>query len=311
MVGILMDIEGLPQAHFKSTFFDISPALESGVFDVTAKFMGVSVEKVQLNIQVNSFTSEMKRSLQLELNWCFVSSTGFTADAIRGRFGAKHFQESQNQRQPAHFPAQFQILRQDVKEITNHCISNSCYYIITFNVKFSSIEQNRLQRFFQYSWPFVWDFCFYFKMFFLFFYVCEILSELLLQLLKDSMDSFLSSIPICYYLYIPGCSFQCHWFLISRFRFFLLLFIPFSALLFFKYIYSFLDSAIEYNQVQAIITFIWNDWNAAGLTVWGFPYHLLVDTTKKKKTKSFWKKKLKKKKKRNEQNIIWSPERPQ
>ena len=63
-----MDIEGLPQAHFKSTFFDISPALESGVFDVTAKFMGVSVEKVQLNIQVNSFTSEMKRSLQLELN---------------------------------------------------------------------------------------------------------------------------------------------------------------------------------------------------------------------------------------------------
>lgn len=68
MVGILMDIEGLPQAHFKSTFFDISPALESGVFDVTAKFMGVSVEKVQLNIQVNSFTSEMKRSLQLELN---------------------------------------------------------------------------------------------------------------------------------------------------------------------------------------------------------------------------------------------------
>jgi len=49
--GILIDIEGLPQAHFKSTFFDISPAMESGVFDVTAKFMGVSVEKVQLNIQ--------------------------------------------------------------------------------------------------------------------------------------------------------------------------------------------------------------------------------------------------------------------
>ena len=50
--GILIDIEGLPQAHFKSTFFDICPATESGVFDVTAKFMGVSVEKVQLNIQV-------------------------------------------------------------------------------------------------------------------------------------------------------------------------------------------------------------------------------------------------------------------
>lgn len=49
--GILIDIEGLPHAHFKSTFFDISPAIESGVFDVTAKFMGVSVEKVQLNIQ--------------------------------------------------------------------------------------------------------------------------------------------------------------------------------------------------------------------------------------------------------------------
>ena len=49
--GILIDIEGLPQAHFKSTYFDISPAAESGVFDVTAKFMGVSVEEVQLNIQ--------------------------------------------------------------------------------------------------------------------------------------------------------------------------------------------------------------------------------------------------------------------
>lgn len=50
--GILIDIEGLPHAHFKSTFFDITPAAETGVFDVTAKFMGVSVEKVQLNIQV-------------------------------------------------------------------------------------------------------------------------------------------------------------------------------------------------------------------------------------------------------------------
>ncbi len=53
--GILIDIEGLSHAHFKSTFFDISPATESGVFDVTAKFMGVSVEKVQLNIQVIFF----------------------------------------------------------------------------------------------------------------------------------------------------------------------------------------------------------------------------------------------------------------
>ena len=91
----------------------------------------------------------------IKFNSCLIESTGLAADAIRRRFRAEYFQESQNQRQPAHFPAQFQILRQDVKEITNHCISNSCYYIITFNVKFSSIEQNRLQRFFQYSWPFV------------------------------------------------------------------------------------------------------------------------------------------------------------
>ena len=53
--GILIGIEGLSHAHFKSTFFDISPAVESGVFDITAKFMGVSVEKVQLSIQVVSF----------------------------------------------------------------------------------------------------------------------------------------------------------------------------------------------------------------------------------------------------------------
>ena len=50
--GILIDIDGLNHSHFKSTFFDITPSAESGVFDVTAKFMGVSVEKVQLNIQV-------------------------------------------------------------------------------------------------------------------------------------------------------------------------------------------------------------------------------------------------------------------
>jgi hypothetical protein len=79
--GILIDIEGLPHAHFKSTFFDISPAVESGVFDVTAKFMGVSVEKVQLNIQVSNFD----RPSQLILYASFIRvffPLGFAPNAV-------------------------------------------------------------------------------------------------------------------------------------------------------------------------------------------------------------------------------------
>ena len=53
----------------------------------------------------------------IKFNSCLIESTGLAADAIRRRFRAEYFQESQNQRQPAHFPPQFQILRQDVEEI--------------------------------------------------------------------------------------------------------------------------------------------------------------------------------------------------
>lgn len=42
--------------RFKNVMFDISPTEEVGDFYVKAKFMGVEMEKVQLNFQVNTST---------------------------------------------------------------------------------------------------------------------------------------------------------------------------------------------------------------------------------------------------------------
>lgn len=43
-------------SRFKNVMFDISPTEEVGDFYVKAKFMGVEMEKVQLNFQVNNST---------------------------------------------------------------------------------------------------------------------------------------------------------------------------------------------------------------------------------------------------------------
>ncbi|XP_059176256.1 ras GTPase-activating-like protein IQGAP1 [Physella acuta] len=49
--GVVLEIEGLPQAQLKNVMFEISSTEDPGVFDVNAKFMGVSMDKVELIFQ--------------------------------------------------------------------------------------------------------------------------------------------------------------------------------------------------------------------------------------------------------------------
>ncbi|CAL1534099.1 unnamed protein product [Lymnaea stagnalis] len=49
--GVVLEIEGLPQNQFKNVMFEISSTEDPGVFDVNAKFMGVSMDKVELVFQ--------------------------------------------------------------------------------------------------------------------------------------------------------------------------------------------------------------------------------------------------------------------
>ncbi|XP_038621907.1 ras GTPase-activating-like protein IQGAP2 isoform X2 [Tachyglossus aculeatus] len=49
--GVLLEIEDLQTNQFKNVMFDITPGEEVGDFEVKAKFLGVEMEKVQLNFQ--------------------------------------------------------------------------------------------------------------------------------------------------------------------------------------------------------------------------------------------------------------------
>lgn len=49
--GVLVEIEDLPQSHFKNVIFDITPGDEAGKFEVNAKFLGVDMERFQLHYQ--------------------------------------------------------------------------------------------------------------------------------------------------------------------------------------------------------------------------------------------------------------------
>lgn len=49
--GILLEVDGLPQSQFKNVLFEITPTDHSGVFTVRGKFMGVEMEKVEIDIQ--------------------------------------------------------------------------------------------------------------------------------------------------------------------------------------------------------------------------------------------------------------------
>lgn len=49
--GVLLEIEGLPQSQFKNVLFEITPTENNGMFTVKGKFMGVQMEKIDIDIQ--------------------------------------------------------------------------------------------------------------------------------------------------------------------------------------------------------------------------------------------------------------------
>ncbi|XP_075764038.1 ras GTPase-activating-like protein IQGAP3 isoform X2 [Pelodiscus sinensis] len=49
--GVLLEIEDLPVSQFRNVIFDIVPCEEAGKFQVTARFMGIDMEKFQLHYQ--------------------------------------------------------------------------------------------------------------------------------------------------------------------------------------------------------------------------------------------------------------------
>ncbi|KAK2582629.1 hypothetical protein KPH14_004911 [Odynerus spinipes] len=49
--GVLLEVDGLPHSQFKNVIFEISPTEHNGLFNVRCKFMGVEMEKVEIDIQ--------------------------------------------------------------------------------------------------------------------------------------------------------------------------------------------------------------------------------------------------------------------
>ena len=49
--GVLLEVEGLPHSQFKNVLFEISPTENNGIFMIKGKFMGVEMEKVDVDIQ--------------------------------------------------------------------------------------------------------------------------------------------------------------------------------------------------------------------------------------------------------------------
>ena len=49
--GILHSIDGLPENQFKNVLFEIVPTNTDGLFTIHAKFMGVRLEHVEVDIQ--------------------------------------------------------------------------------------------------------------------------------------------------------------------------------------------------------------------------------------------------------------------
>ena len=49
--GILHSIDGLPENQFKNVLFEIVPTDTDGLFTIHAKFMGVRMEHVEVDIQ--------------------------------------------------------------------------------------------------------------------------------------------------------------------------------------------------------------------------------------------------------------------
>lgn len=50
--GVLLEVEDLPESQQKNLLFEITPLATTGVFHIQAKLMGVTMENVEIDIQV-------------------------------------------------------------------------------------------------------------------------------------------------------------------------------------------------------------------------------------------------------------------
>lgn len=50
--GVLLEVEDLPETQRKNVLFEITPLATTGIFHVQVKFMGVPMEFVEIDIQV-------------------------------------------------------------------------------------------------------------------------------------------------------------------------------------------------------------------------------------------------------------------
>jgi hypothetical protein len=50
--GVLLTIQGLPPAQLKNVMFVFIPLESDGIFEIAARFMGVDMERVIIDIQV-------------------------------------------------------------------------------------------------------------------------------------------------------------------------------------------------------------------------------------------------------------------
>lgn len=49
--GVLIEIDGLTQTELRNVIFEISPTELNGLFTVSCRFMGLEMEKLDINIQ--------------------------------------------------------------------------------------------------------------------------------------------------------------------------------------------------------------------------------------------------------------------
>jgi hypothetical protein len=64
--GVLLEVDGLPTTQFRNVQFEITPADHNGIFIISGKFMGVQLEKVEIDIQVRQNTDHSFSTLLTE-----------------------------------------------------------------------------------------------------------------------------------------------------------------------------------------------------------------------------------------------------
>nr|CAD7568265.1 unnamed protein product [Timema californicum] len=63
--GVLLEVEGLPPSQLKNVLFEITPADINGIFTIKGKFMGVEMEKVDIDIQITYIDSSSSFNISI------------------------------------------------------------------------------------------------------------------------------------------------------------------------------------------------------------------------------------------------------